>query len=158
MEVRLHFEPVSISNSIFTTYYLLNESVSGCALWPFMPFCAKFNSNANPPLHLYQLTKLISPSGELTAVKPTFADFKHSYNARPPFRGSFPTAQFHVSSCIVVQGCNRPRAAVLLSSEPRAASEKVKLCKLMQKKKRQTKDRQNCRLRSCDCRQKRTSS
>ena len=55
-------------------------------------------------------------------------------NARPPFRGSFPTAQFHVFSCIVVQGCNRPRAVVLLSSEPRAASEKVKLCKLMAKK------------------------
>ena len=39
------------------------------------------SSNANPPLQLYQLMKLISSSGELTAFKLTFGDFKHSYNA-----------------------------------------------------------------------------
>ena len=42
-----------------------------------------FNSTANPPLQLYQITKLISPSGELQAFKLTFGDFKHSYNSRP---------------------------------------------------------------------------
>ena len=42
-----------------------------------------FNSNANPPLQVYQMTKLISPSGELQAFKLTFEDFKHSYNSRP---------------------------------------------------------------------------
>ena len=42
-----------------------------------------FNSNANPPLQLYQITKLISPSGDLQAFKLTFGDFKHSYNSRP---------------------------------------------------------------------------
>ena len=41
------------------------------------------SSNANPPLQLYQLTKLISSSGELTAFRFTSGDFKHSYNARP---------------------------------------------------------------------------
>ena len=40
------------------------------------------NNNANPPLRLYQLTKLISPSGELQAFKLTIGDFKHSYNSR----------------------------------------------------------------------------
>ena len=42
-----------------------------------------FNGNANPPLQLHQITKLISPSGELQAFKLTFGDFKHSYNSRP---------------------------------------------------------------------------
>ena len=41
------------------------------------------SSNANPPLQLYQLTKLISSSGELMAFRFTSGDFKHSYNARP---------------------------------------------------------------------------
>ena len=40
---------------------------------------APCNSNANHPLQLYQLTKLISSSGELMAFKLTFGDFKHSY-------------------------------------------------------------------------------
>ena len=42
-----------------------------------------FNSNANPPFQLYQITKLISPAGELQAFKLTFGDFKHNYNSRP---------------------------------------------------------------------------
>ena len=42
-----------------------------------------FNSNANPPLQLYQITKLISTSGEFQAFKLTFGDFKHNYNSRP---------------------------------------------------------------------------
>ena len=61
-----------------------------CSLaFQFMPFLrigemtATFNGNANPPLQLYQLTKLISSSGELMAFKLTFGDFKQSYNARP---------------------------------------------------------------------------
>ena len=47
---------------------------------------------------------MISPSRELMAFKLTLGDFKQSYNARPPFRGSFPAAQ--LSSCIVVQVFN----------------------------------------------------
>ena len=36
-----------------------------------------------PPLHLYQLTKLLNAADELTAFKVTFGNFKHSYNERP---------------------------------------------------------------------------
>ena len=42
-----------------------------------------YNRHATPPLQLYQITKLISPSGDLQAFKLTFEDFKHNYNARP---------------------------------------------------------------------------
>ena len=36
-----------------------------------------------PPLHLYQLTKLLNAADELTAFKVTFGNFKHSYNEHP---------------------------------------------------------------------------
>ena len=38
---------------------------------------------APPPLHLYQLTKLLNAADELTAFKNDFWEFKHSYNERP---------------------------------------------------------------------------
>ena len=38
---------------------------------------------APPPLHLYQLTKLLNAADELTAFKVTFGNFKYSYNERP---------------------------------------------------------------------------
>ena len=38
---------------------------------------------APPPLHLYQLTKLLTAADELTAFKVTFGNFKHSYNEHP---------------------------------------------------------------------------
>ena len=38
---------------------------------------------APPPLHLYQLTKLLTAANDLTAFKVTFGNFKHSYNERP---------------------------------------------------------------------------
>ena len=38
---------------------------------------------APPPLHLYQLTKLLNAADELTAFNVTFGNFKHSYNERP---------------------------------------------------------------------------
>lgn len=40
-------------------------------------------SGANPPLQLCQLTRLMSPTGDLMAFKVTFGDFKHSHNAHP---------------------------------------------------------------------------
>lgn len=38
-------------------------SLAFYALLGIGEMAAKFNSNANPPLQLFQLTKLISPSG-----------------------------------------------------------------------------------------------
>ena len=42
-----------------------------------------FKQGAPPPLHLYQLTKLLNAADELTAFKVTFGIFKHSYDERP---------------------------------------------------------------------------
>ena len=39
--------------------------------------------NSNPPLQLFQLTKLVNSAGNIEALKVSFGNFKHSYNARP---------------------------------------------------------------------------
>lgn len=38
---------------------------------------------SNPPLQLYQLTKLLNPTGALVGFKVMFQNFKHNYNQRP---------------------------------------------------------------------------
>ena len=87
----LHFlfwTVVSIASFLQGSTYQMSQFRAMCSLafYAFLrigEMTGKFNSNANHPLQLDQLTKLISPSGELTAFKLTFGDFKHSYNARP---------------------------------------------------------------------------
>ena len=79
---------VSIAPSLQGSPYQMSQFRAMCSLafYAFLrigEMTATCNSNANPPLQLYQLTKLISPSGELMAFKLNFGDFKHSYNARP---------------------------------------------------------------------------
>ena len=39
--------------------------------------------DANPPLNLFQLTKLLNSAGDLIAFKLTFGNFKQNYNERP---------------------------------------------------------------------------
>ena len=79
---------LSIAPSLQGSTYQMSQFLAMCSL-AFHAFLhigettATFNSNANPPLQLYQLTKFISPCGELMAFKLTLGDFKHSYNARP---------------------------------------------------------------------------
>ena len=43
-------------------------------------FTSVSKQSAPPPLHLYQLTKLLNAVDELTAFKVTSMNFKHSYN------------------------------------------------------------------------------
>ena len=79
---------VSIAPSLQESTYQMSQFQAMCflAFYAFLrigEMTAKCNSNANPPLQLYQLKKLISPSGELMAFKLTFGDFKHSYIACP---------------------------------------------------------------------------
>ena len=81
---------VSIAPSLQGSTYQMSQFRAMCSLgfYAFLrigEMTAPCNSNANPPLQLYmyQLTKLISSAGELTAFKLTFGDFKHSYNTRP---------------------------------------------------------------------------
>ena len=38
---------------------------------------------SSPPLQLYQITKLLSATGDLVSYKVTFGNYKHQYNARP---------------------------------------------------------------------------
>lgn len=79
---------VSIAPSLQGSTYQMSQFRAMCSLgfYAFLrigEMTAPCNSNANPPLQLYQLTKLISSAGELMAFKLTFGDFKHSYNTRP---------------------------------------------------------------------------
>ena len=79
---------VSIAPFLQGSTYQIIQFQAMCSLAFYAFLCigemtTAFHSTANPPLQLYQLTKLISPSGELQAFKLTFGDFKHSYNARP---------------------------------------------------------------------------
>ena len=79
---------VSIAPSLQGSTYQMSQFRAMCSLafYAFLrigEMTATINGNTHPPLQLYQLTKLISPSGELMAFKLTFGDYKHSYNARP---------------------------------------------------------------------------
>ena len=79
---------VSIAPFLQGSSYQISQFQARCSLafYAFLrigEMTTHFNGNANPPLQLYQMNKLISPSGELQAFKFTFGDFKHSYNSRP---------------------------------------------------------------------------
>ena len=79
---------VSIAPFLQGSTYQISQFQAMCSLafYAFLrigEMTVHFNGNANPPLQLHQITKLISPSGELQAFKLTFGDFKHSYNSRP---------------------------------------------------------------------------
>ena len=79
---------VSIAPFLQGSTYQISQFQAMCSLafYAFLrigEMTTHFNSNANPPLQLYQITKLISPSGELQAFKLTFGDFKRSHNSRP---------------------------------------------------------------------------
>ena len=98
---------VSIAPSLQGSTYQMSQFRAMCSLgfYAFLrigEMTAPCNRNANPPLQLYQLTKLISSSGELMAFKLTFGDFKHSYHAHP---FSVILSRQPNSTCIVALHC-----------------------------------------------------
>ena len=79
---------ISVAPSLEGSNYQLSQFRAMCsmAFYAFLrigEITSGSKSSANLPLQPYQLTKLLSPAGELIAFKVTFGNFKHSYNQRP---------------------------------------------------------------------------
>ena len=79
---------VSVATSLEGSNYQICQfqSMHSLAFYAFLwigEITSASGGSANPPLQLYQLTRLLNSAGELIAFRVAFGNFKHSYNERP---------------------------------------------------------------------------